>query len=82
MGLNKKDEPKKDKPKKTTTSGTVHVKTSLNVREKASEKASKIGKLKNGEVVNISKAKKGWLKIKTPKVKGWVSAKFVKIKKA
>lgn len=60
--------------------GTVKVDSVLNIREKASTKAKKIGELKNGGIVTIFKEKNGWLEIKTPKVKGWVSAKYVILK--
>ncbi|MCO6500573.1 MAG: SH3 domain-containing protein [Vicingus serpentipes] len=67
----------KTEEKKT---GTVKVKTFLNVREKASAEAKKVGALKNGEIVTVFKEEKGWLKIKTAKIEGWASGKYIVVK--
>ncbi|RSD21089.1 SH3 domain-containing protein [Mesobacillus subterraneus] len=57
--------------------GTVTSKT-LNIREKASSKAKKIGTLKKNVTVEVVASSNGWSKIKHGKGYGWVSTKYVK----
>jgi len=78
--VKKEKKEKKEVVKKEKKTGTVKVRTILNVRAKASKEAKKVGRLKNGEEVTIFKEDKGWLKIKTTKIKGWVSGKYVVVK--
>lgn len=57
----------------------VNVKTSLNVRNAPSEKATIIGSLKSGATVSVySKTKSGWSEIRYKSKKAYVSTKYLK----
>ncbi|MFJ7640257.1 SH3 domain-containing protein [Peribacillus sp. NPDC097225] len=65
----------------STSSATVTA-SNLNVREKASDKAKKVGSLKKGTKVTVySKTKSGWSEIRYNKKKAYVSTEFLKFKK-
>ena len=65
----------------STSSATVTA-SNLNVREKASIKAKKVGSLKKGTKVTVySKTKSGWSEIRYKKKKAYVSTEFLKFKK-
>lgn len=55
----------------------VKVSTTLNVREKGSENAKIIGKLKNKEKVNVIGKRKDWVKIERGNLIGWVSLNYL-----
>lgn len=55
----------------------VKVSTTLNLREKGSEDAKIIGKLKNKEQVNILGKRKDWIKVEKGGLIGWVSEKYL-----
>ena len=58
------------------TQAKVNV-NSLNVREKATVDAKKLGQLKKGTVVTISQEKAGWTRIPYGKSTGWVSSRYL-----
>lgn len=66
-----------DLPKKVAI---VKVTTTLNVREKGSEKAKIIGQLKNKEKVTVIEQQKDWIKIKKDGLIGWVSSNYLVLK--
>lgn len=49
----------------------------LNVREKASTSSKKMGTVKKGQVVTITKQQNGWSQIKYGSKNGWVSEKYI-----
>jgi hypothetical protein len=55
----------------------VKVSTTLNLREKGSEDAKIIGKLKNKEQVSVLLKRKGWVKVEKSGLIGWVSASYL-----
>jgi len=68
--------------KLTNNTGLVNVSTTLNVRDKGSETAKIIGKLKKKEKVNIVRKRKGWIKIEKRGLIGWVHASYLIIKES
>ncbi|WP_079509870.1 SH3 domain-containing protein [Mesobacillus jeotgali] len=60
------------------SSGTVGA-TSLNVREKPSLNARRVGQLNNGAVVPVHSQSNGWAEITYEGKKAWVSSEFLKI---
>lgn len=55
--------------------------STLNVREKASASSKKIGSLKKGTTVKITKQQSSWSQITYKSKTGWVSNKYISIKK-
>ncbi|WP_071460855.1 N-acetylmuramoyl-L-alanine amidase [Bacillus massilinigeriensis] len=49
----------------------------LNVRAKPGTSYAIVGKLRNGQVVNVTSQQNGWLKVSVGRVNGWVSAKYI-----
>lgn len=56
---------------------TMKTKSALNVRKNAGVKYKKVGTLKKGATVKVSKTKSGWSQIKSGKLSGWVSSKYL-----
>lgn len=65
---------------KTATTPYICTASSLNVRSYASTKATCIGKIKKGEVVNVYCIENGFAKIDYKGKTGYVSAKYIKPK--
>ncbi|CAM3936571.1 SH3 domain-containing protein [Mesobacillus thioparans] len=74
----KKNVPTAQPSKPAESSGTVTA-TSLNVREKPSLNASKVGQLNNGAVVPVHSQSNGWAEITYAGKKAWVSSDYLKI---
>jgi len=74
----KKKEPTTQSKKPAESNGTVTA-TSLNVREKPSLNASKVGQLNSGAVVPVHSQSNGWAEITYGGKKAWVSADYLKI---
>lgn len=73
--------------KKTTTASskkkalTRYATTNVNIRSNAGTKYKKIGTLKKGAKVSVTRSKSGWSQIKSGKTTGWVSSKYLSSKK-
>lgn len=72
--------------KKTTTASkkttlTRYATTNVNIRSNAGTKYKKIGTLKKGAKVTVTRSKSGWSQIKSGKTTGWVSSKYLNSKK-
>lgn len=73
-----KPQPPKDALPPQKEHGRVTAKTSLNVRNEASIRATRVGRLLSGETVEIVGYKNGWYKIKKGSLTGYVSADYLK----
>lgn len=56
---------------------TMKTKSALNVRKNAGTKYKKVGTLKKGTTVKVSKTKSGWSQVKAGKLSGWASSKYL-----
>lgn len=64
------------KKKSTSYTRYVKVKSSLNVRKEKDSKSKKVGSLKNGTKVTVTKTSGKWSYITSP-VKGWVTSEYL-----
>ena len=54
-----------------------NVRSSLNIRAKASTSSAKVGTFKNGDIGTVISRGKTWTKIRSGSVKGYVASRYV-----